>query len=219
MARLARSHIMICGVGAVGGMAAEMMARVGAGRITLLDFDTVNESNINRQIVALHSTIGKKKIDVMAARILDINPACIVKTIDEKITEQNVGELLARYKPDLVLDAIDDVRAKVSLLESCIRGGIPVASSMGAAQRRDLSKIKTGTIGQTKGCPLARAVRTGLRARNVDISKTLCVYSDEEIGRDVASARNMAGALPSFAPMTSTIGIRLADLAIKLLSA
>ncbi len=212
------SCVIVCGVGAVGGFATEMIARCGVGNITLIDFDTVEETNINRQIVALGSTIGKKKIDIMSARIKDINPDCNVVSYDKKLTPENIDEFINSGLDSsqlTVIDAIDDVRAKVALISHCVRNGINIVSSMGAAMRRDLSKIKAGTISETKGCPLARAVRHGLKANGVDIKKINCVYSDEEVAQDIAEARNTAKVLPSYAPMTAAMGIRLGDMAIQ----
>ncbi len=215
MARLRALHVMVVGIGAVGGMATEVLARAGVGRITIVDFDRVEESNINRQIVALHSTVGKLKVDVMHDRILDINPDCEILSLAIKVDSDNVSKLLDNISPNIVVDAIDDVRAKVSLLTACVDQNIMVVSSMGAAQKRDLSRIKVGSMNQTSGCSLAKAVRHGLKERSVDLSKIIAVYSDECIAPDVAAARDSARVLPSMMTMTAGIGVRAASVVIN----
>lgn len=208
--KLKNAHVLICGVGAVGGAAAEAIARMGIGGITLIDFDTVNITNINRQIVALTSTIGAKKTFVMARRIIDINPDCDVVEMDIKITDENIGAILNDVAPKIIIDAIDDVNAKCALIKTATDRNITIVSSMGAAQKTDLSKIRTGPINKTFGDPLARVIRKKLREMNADMTKTVCVFSDE-IPTTIAQNK----ILPSIATTTMTFGIRVADEACK----
>ena len=214
--------VSVAGIGAVGGYAVEMLARCGIGKLRILDFDTVSESNINRQIIALHSTVGKLKTDVMKERILDINPDCHVIAIPEMLDEKNM-EIL--FSADIVLDCIDSVKAKVALLETAYRRGIPIISSMGAALRKDSSLIRTGDITETYGCPLAKQVRTQLRKRG--IGKGIeCVYSPEQVNfkyidpsedpdaEDGTNGRKRL-VLGSLAYITAIFGEKMAELALR----
>ena len=162
---LSGKTVSIAGIGAVGGFAVEMLARCGIGHIRILDFDTVSETNINRQIIALHSTIGMLKTDVMKKRILDINPDCHVEAFPEVLTDENHYKLFDGA--DIVLDCIDSVGAKISLLSDAYHSGVPIVSSMGAALRRNASLVRTADIMDTWGCPLARQIRSGLRKQGV----------------------------------------------------
>ena len=225
MERLHNAHVMICGVGAVGGFAAEMIARAGVGTITLVDFDRVESTNINRQLVAMQSTIGELKTQIMAARIRDINPECHVNLIEEKITADNVIPLLggvARSAGEglIVIDAIDDAVAKTALIATAIDMSVKIISSMGAGMRTDLASIKVSTIAKTVQCPLARRIRKNLKKISA-CTNVICVYSDAPIPDSVHDARDMAtrdaGArtLPSMSTMTASVGIRVADETIK----
>lgn len=175
---LAGKTVSVAGIGAVGGFACEMLARCGVGHIRLLDFDTVSESNINRQITALHSTVGELKTDVMERRIRDINPDCFVESFPEFLTWDSHSRLFDGA--DFVLDCIDDVKAKADLLEDAWRRGIPIASSMGAALRKDISLIREGDLMDTSGCPLARRMRAEMRHRGVGRG-IMAVYSPEPV--------------------------------------
>ena len=215
MDKLQNAHVLLAGVGAVGGMAAEVLARTGVGRITVIDFDTVDITNINRQIVALCSTVGMKKIDVMAARIKDINPSCKIAALDLRLTPENIKAVLQEHKPDIVLDAIDDVSAKTNLIAEAARADITCISSMGAAMRTDPARIKTDTIKNSNGCPLARAVRKNLNRMGIDTGKIYCTYSDQPITDSIALARDDSGTKPSYAPMTMAMGLQLAFAAVR----
>ena len=132
---LKSKHIAVFGLGGVGGFCAESLARAGIGELTLIDFDTVSRSNINRQIIAMHSTIGKSKTELFEQRLKDINPDIKLNIIDDFYTDEAFGTV------DFVADAIDTMRSKITLLETCIKNGIPVISSMGAGNRIDPSKL------------------------------------------------------------------------------
>lgn len=162
MERLRRSRVLVAGVGGVGGYAAEMLARTGIGRLTIIDSDIVAPSNINRQIIALHSTIGKAKTDLFAARFADINPYIEVDARRCYLGAKDVETLLAEGY-DFVLDAIDSVAPKAALIAECMKRGIPIISSMGAGGRTDASKVIYADIWDTRDDGLARAIRTRLK--------------------------------------------------------
>lgn len=177
VAKLAGKHVFLAGLGGVGSWCAEALARAGIGRLTLVDMDTVAVSNINRQLPALHSTIGRKKTDVMADRILDINPDCEVEVLDVFIDPDNVQTLLP-LDVDYVVDCIDSLNCKVALIVAAHRRGTPVAASMGAGNKLDPSRIRLADIGKTQVCPLAREVRHRLKRQGIE-KGILTVYSDE----------------------------------------
>ncbi|MCG5500704.1 tRNA threonylcarbamoyladenosine dehydratase [Ectothiorhodospira lacustris] len=160
--QFARRHVFIAGLGGVGGSAAEAIARAGIGRITLLDHDRVGPSNMNRQLVALHSTLGQSKAEVMAARIRDINPALTVTVLGDFLTPDNVHALLP-VDVDYVLDCIDSIACKAALVHVCQQRGVPIISSMGAGGRLDPTAVRIGPLGGTDKCPLAREMRKRLR--------------------------------------------------------
>ena len=177
--RLAHARILVCGVGGVGGYAAEHLVRCGVGNMLILDGDTVDVSNINRQIAALSGTIGKYKCDVLAKRFLEINPELNIAVCNKFIkTAEDIRELLAENF-DFVIDAIDDVPAKIELISGCVERSISLISSMGAAGKMDISKIKLADISKTTDCPLARVVRRKLRERGIN-KGVQTVFSTEE---------------------------------------
>lgn len=175
--RLAAARVLVAGLGGVGSYAVEALARAGVGNLTLVDHDTVHPSNLNRQLHALTSTIGQPKAGVMAERLLQINPGLQVTPLQELITPDNVSNLLEPGY-DLVLDAIDDFRAKTALLQSCVECRIPVISSMGAAGKLDPTRIQLADIADSQGCRLARKLRKELRRSGISTGVTV-VYSDE----------------------------------------
>ena len=155
---LAASHVAVFGVGGVGSFAAEALARAGVGAITLIDHDTVSLTNLNRQLVALHSTIGMRKTDVMASRILDINPACRVTNLPVFYEPECREDFFSRGF-DFIADCIDSTRSKLDLIETAIRRGVPIISSMGTGNRLDPSKFRITDLSKTSGCPLAKVMR------------------------------------------------------------
>ncbi len=177
VARLAAKHIFLAGLGGVGSWCAEALARAGVGRLTLVDMDTVALSNINRQMLALFSTVGRKKTKVMAERILDINPDCRLTILDTFIDPDNVDGLLVA-DTDFVVDCIDSLNCKVALIATAYRRGIPVATSMGAGNKLDPARVRLADISKTQVCPLAREVRHRLKRQGIE-SGILTVYSDE----------------------------------------
>ena len=174
--RLKNAKVAVFGVGGVGGFCVEALARAGVGTLHLYDDDTVSESNLNRQIAALHSTLGQPKAEVMARRVLDINPSCQVKAIRMFYLPQNAQEVdLSQY--DYVVDCIDTVAAKLDLVERCIALQVKIISAMGSGNKLDPTAFQITDISKTQGCPLARVMRKELRKRGIEHLKV--VYSTE----------------------------------------
>lgn len=164
--KLETSHVAIVGIGGVGAFAAEYLCRAGIGHLSLMDGDTVSESNLNRQLPALRSTQGKSKVEVMAKRLLDINPKLDMHPIHRFLEEKDVESFL-NQPFDLIVDAFDTVGPKVALLEACVRRGIPVISAMGAAGKTDPSQICQCDISKTHTCALAKKVRHELSLKGI----------------------------------------------------
>lgn len=174
--KLQRARVAVFGIGGVGGYVVEALARSGVGALDLFDGDTVALTNINRQIIALESTVGRPKVEVARERVLQINPACQVEARQLFFTPENAGEVdFSQY--DYVADAIDTVSSKIELLRLCREAGVPVISCMGAGNKLDPTRFRVADIYKTSGCPLARVMRTALRKRGVKHLKV--VYSDE----------------------------------------
>ena len=178
--RLASAHVLVAGLGGVGGQVAETLARAGVGSLTLVDGDCVARSNLNRQVVALESTLGRPKTAVMAERIADINPELAVRACRDWITPDSLPALLALGPYDYVADCIDGVAGKVALIAACLAREIPIIASMGAAGRLDPSRVRLTALDRTHGDGLARAVRRGLRARGLQ-PELRVVFSDEPV--------------------------------------
>ncbi len=178
LAKLAQKHVFVAGLGGVGSYCAEALARGGVGRLTLLDHDVVAASNINRQLQALLSTVGQPKVELMRARIMDINPGCRLEVVRTFLNTENVNELVPDC--DYVVDAIDSLACKVALVGESVKRGLRVASSMGAGNRLDPGRIKLADISKTEMCPLAKQMRKRL-SRHYDLRKgVLTVFSDEQ---------------------------------------
>lgn len=206
--------VMIIGVGAVGGYALEAVARAGIGHILLVDFDTFDESNVNRQILALTSTIGRKKVDVAKERVLEINPACRVEIFDLFVNADTLPDLLSHHA-DIVIDAIDSLSAKCCLIEELVKRQIPFISSMGAALRTDPSKIRLSTLDKTQNCGLAKMLRQRLRHNGVNLQQIKCVYSDEPAAKTAQiSDSHVLGSLPT---ITAIFGLTLANEVLRTL--
>lgn len=166
MERIQKAKVGIFGLGAVGSFALEAIARSGVGHLCLVDFDRVDPTNINRQLLALHSTVGREKALLAEGRVTDINPACRIDVHSSFINAESLDDLLEEDM-DIVVDAIDGLNSKVNLLVRAREMNLTVVSSMGAGGRTDVSKIRTGDISETEVCPLARVVRRRLHRRNV----------------------------------------------------
>ena len=176
MERLKQSHVAVFGIGGVGGYAVEALVRSGIGALTLVDHDRVEPSNLNRQIIALHSTLGEFKVDAAAARVADIAPNCHVSTYRCFFSEEHV-QTFDFFRYDFVIDAIDSIKSKVLLIETCIRAGTPIISCMGAGNKLDASAFRVCDLAKTKVCPLARVMRRELKLRG--IFHLPVVYSEE----------------------------------------
>ncbi len=192
LSRLQASTVIVAGLGGVGAYAAEMVVRAGVGRIVLIDSDTVSESNKNRQLLALDSNIGRSKVEVMAERLQDINPALEIIRVPEYLTEENVGTVIenalasavspesdATSKPDFLIDAIDTLAPKIALISYAYNGGIPLVSSMGSGAKFDATKVRIADLSKSYNCPLAYILRKKLR--KVGISKGFPVVFSEEL--------------------------------------
>lgn len=163
MERLKKAHILIVGTGGVGAYAAEMLARAGVGKLTLLDADKVQLSNLNRQVIALHSTLGEDKVRVLERRLKDVNPDLNVTARAEFLEEGSVKMLLTENKFDFVVDAIDTIAPKCALIMEAMRLKVPIVSSMGAGAKTDVTQIRFADLWSTYHCGLSKAVRTRLK--------------------------------------------------------
>ena len=190
---LKTKKVIVFGVGGVGSAAVEALARAGVGSISLVDNDTVNVTNINRQLIATHSTVGRPKTEVAKERVLDINPNAEVTCFNLFFTPENAGNInLEDY--DYIIDAVDTVTAKIHIICEAERLGVPVISSMGTGNKLDPSAFTVADIYKTSVCPLARVMRTELKKRGV--KKLKVVYSEEQPQR----AGNRTPASISFVP-------------------
>ncbi len=211
--RLERSNVCVVGVGGVGSFAAEAICRAGVGRITLIDGDTVAESNLNRQLIALRSTPGRPKAEVVKARMEDINPQAQVTALNFFYGE-DTGPDLAPF--DYVIDAIDSVDAKVLLVQRCQAAGVPVISCMGTGNKLDPSRFEIADINQTSVCPLARVMRRRLREKG--ISHLTVLYSREEPVAPDAPDENGRRAPASISFVPSVAGLMIAGHVIRALA-
>ena len=175
--KLQSKTILLCGVGGVGSYVFESLIRMGVGTIIIVDHDVVSLSNINRQIIATHSTVGRLKVDVAKDRALDINPNIKIITHNLFISNENI-DLIMNNKMDYIIDAIDTVSAKLLLIEKAIERNIPIISSMGTGNKLDPTKLKITDISKTEYCPLAKVMRNELRKRNI---KHLTVLTSTEV--------------------------------------
>ena len=176
--KLKSANILIVGLGGVGSFAAEFLVRSGIGNLTIVDGDTVDITNINRQLPALNSTIGKNKTDVVAERILDINPEINLKKINEFLEPERMDEILTQEKFDYVLDCIDSLSPKLALIITCKRKKIKLVSAMGAGGKTDPSKVMVRDISKTNNCFLAKQIRKKLKKEQIH-KGFRCVFSTE----------------------------------------
>ncbi|MBR7063822.1 MAG: tRNA threonylcarbamoyladenosine dehydratase, partial [Treponema sp.] len=174
--KLQSASVLVFGCGGVGGFAIEALARAGVGKIKIVDNDVVNESNINRQIIALHSNIGRAKVDVMKERVKDINSSCEVITQKMFFLPSNSSEIdFSQF--DYIVDAIDTVSAKIEIIKKAKEVNVPVISCMGVGNKIDATKIQVSDISKTHTCPLARCVRQALK--NISVKNVKVVFSSE----------------------------------------
>lgn len=177
--RLEATTVAVVGIGGVGGYVVEALVRSGIGSLILIDHDRVSLTNLNRQIIALESTLGRPKVEVMSERIYQINPACRIQTFAEFYQATN-HETFLPSGVDFVADAIDSVGPKVSLIERCLKDGVPIISSLGTGNKLDPTRLTITDIATTHTCPLARAVRVSLRKRGIDGGVPV-VFSPEQV--------------------------------------
>ena len=210
--KLKSKRVIVFGVGGVGGYACEALARSGIGQIDIVDNDTVSLSNINRQIIALHSTVGRPKVEVMRERIFDINPQITVRAYNTFFTPETSADFdFSQY--DYVVDAIDTVKGKIELCVLCKESNTPIISSMGAGNKLDPCGFKVSDIYKTAVCPLARVMRTELKKRG--IKKLKVVYSEElpvQTGADTEGGKRVPASV-AFIP--SVVGLIIASEVIK----
>ncbi len=176
--KLKNARILLFGCGGVGSFTAEALIRSGIGKLTVVDFDTVAESNINRQIIATRDTIGRLKVEIMRERALSINPDIVFDASAEFVNAENAASIIDHAKADYVIDAIDNVSAKIAIAEHCFKNGIPIIASMGTGNKLDPSRFRITDIKKTEVCPLAKVMRRELKARgitNIDV-----LWSDEQ---------------------------------------
>lgn len=212
--RLSSAHAVVVGVGGVGAYAAEMLVRAGVGHLAIVDSDTVSRSNINRQLIALNSTVGKSKTEVLGARLLDINPALDLSCIECYVDESNVSDILPAA--DVVIDAIDTLSPKIALIQHCLRVGIPLVSSMGSGAKLDVTKVRIADISGTRMCPLAHMLRKRLHKLGITTG-FLAVYSEEEPVREATvmeESRNKKSQVGSVPYLPAVFGCACAQAAL-----
>lgn len=178
IARLAGARVFVAGLGGVGSFAAEALARAGIGELVIADFDRVADSNLNRQLCALQSTLGQPKAEVVRARLLDINPRCKLSLVQEFLAAEQLPGLVAGGGFHYAVDAIDSLNSKLALLAAAVDTAVPIVSSMGAGGRLDPGGVRTGDLMDSEGCPLAKKVRQQLRRRGYGRGIT-AVWSEE----------------------------------------
>ena len=215
--RLQSSHVFLAGMGGVGSFTAEALARMGVGKLTLVDHDVVSGSNLNRQLVALKSTVGELKAEVMAARIRDIHPDCQLTLITDFLTPETIPQILGNGY-DVVVDAIDSLSSKSALVETAWRMQLPIFASMGAGGKLDPTLVRTGDLMDTSMCKLAKHLRSQLRKRGVgrgvqtvySLESPLPPLPPEPVSRGRARAVN-----GTVSYMPSIFGLTLAGLVIN----
>lgn len=215
--RLRNSNILVVGVGGVGAYAAEMLVRAGIGKMTIADSDTVSESNINRQLIALHSTVGRVKTDVLAERLKDINPELQLTVIPEYIKDEKTDEILDSEHFDYVVDAIDTLSPKLALIKGALDRNIPIVSSMGAGAKLDPTKMEICDISKTHHCPLAHMLRKRLHKMGIRRGFK-AVFSAEppiEGAMILCEERNKKSNVGTISYLPATFGIGCASVVIR----
>ncbi len=219
--RLSEAHVLVVGVGGVGAYAAEMLCRAGVGELTLVDADTVQPSNINRQLPATHSTIGRPKVEVLAERFRDINPEIRIHTLPIYLKDDGAGDLLdsaASSRYFFIVDAIDTIAPKCALIMEAMYRGIPIVSSMGAGAKSDITQIRFADLWDTYHCGLAKAVRT--RLKKAGMRRPLpVVFSTEQADRraiiTVDDEQNKKSTAGTVSYMPAVFGCYLAEYVIR----
>ncbi len=209
---LQNASIIVFGVGGVGGYCAEALVRSGIGSITIVDYDRLDITNLNRQVIALHSTIGEVKVDVLKSRLLDINPSLRITTLEKRIYPENLLDFnLQDY--DYVVDCIDTITSKISIAEYCYHNNIHLISSMGFGNKINPLDIKVSDINKTSACPLAKVMRRELRNRK--IKKLKSVWSSEIPSKRIVEENHGKRSPGSVSFVPSAAGIVIASEVIK----
>lgn len=215
--RLQDANVLVVGLGGVGAYAAEMIARAGVGRMTIADADVVSESNINRQLIALHSTIGRHKTEVMAERLRDISPNIQLTIVSRFIKDDETDALLDSYRFDYVVDAIDTLSPKLALIKGALDRQIPLVSSMGAGAKTDPAKMEICDIAKTHHCPLAHMLRK--RLHKIGIRKGFtAVFSPEPVREGamiLCEEQNKKSNMGTISYIPATFGIGCASVVIR----
>ena len=210
---LKNSKVIVFGIGGVGSFTVESLCRCGIGEISLVDFDTIDITNVNRQIHAMLNNIGKYKVDEMKKRIELINPDIKVNIFKEKLEKDNIEKFNLKYY-DYVVDSIDNITSKIYLIKYCFENNIKVISAMGAGNKLDPTRFKVADIYKTSGCPLARVMRRELK--KFGVKKLKCVYSDEiSIGEKIESDMIRKSTPSSISFIPSTMGLIITSEVVK----
>lgn len=215
--KLQNSHVLIVGLGGVGGYAVEQLARAGIGKLTIIDADVVNESNLNRQIIGLNSTIKKDKIEVVSERLKNINSEIEIKALKIFISEENIASILKEQNPNYVIDAIDTLIPKVQLIKASLELNIPIVSSMGAGGRMDVEKIHITDISKTYNCGLARMLRKRLHKIGIRTGFK-AVFSSEKANSEsiiIEESRNKKTNLGTISYMPGMFGMFCASVVLR----
>lgn len=165
--KLASSHVLICGLGGVGSYTAEFIARAGVGKMTIMDGDVFDETNINRQLTALQSTVGISKADVLAMRIKDINPSIQLNVLNEFLLPERIADIIESDRPQYVMDCIDSMTPKLALIQYCFRNKIRIISSMGAGGKMDATRVQVADISKVHNCVMGAHIRKRLKRENI----------------------------------------------------
>lgn len=218
MERLQQAHVLVVGLGGVGAYAAEMICRAGVGRMTIVDADTVQPTNINRQLPALHSTMGREKAEVLAARFKDINPDIQLTVLPVFLKDDNIPELLDAARYDFIVDAIDTLAPKCYLIAETLKRHIKIVSSMGAGAKSDITQIRFADIWDTYHCGLSKAVRKRLQKLGVK-RKLPVVFSTEQADPKAVllteDEQNKKSTCGTVSYMPAVFGCYLAEYVIK----
>ena len=218
MERLQQAHVLVVGLGGVGAYAAEMICRAGVGRMTIVDADTVQPTNINRQLPALHSTMGREKAEVLAARFKDINPDIQLTVLPVFLKDDNIPELLDAARYDFVVDAIDTLAPKCYLITEALKRHIKIVSSMGAGAKSDITQIRFADIWDTYHCGLSKAVRKRLQKLGIK-RKLPVVFSTEQADPKAVllteDEQNKKSTCGTVSHMPAVFGCYLAEYVIK----
>ena len=221
MQRLANAHVLVVGVGGVGAYAAEMLCRAGVGELSIVDADTVNVTNINRQLPAMHSTVGRLKTEVLGERLRDINPDIRLHELPMYLKEEEVSSLLdgkSNCQFSFIVDAIDTIAPKCALISEALRRGIPIVSSMGAGAKSDITQIRFADLWDTYHCGLAKAVRARMKKEGLRRSLPV-VFSTEQADRNaviiVEGEQNKKSTAGTISYMPAVFGCYLAEYVIR----